>query len=467
MAKRYPLIIIGGGSAGFAAATRANDKGIKTAMINSGPIGGTCVNVGCVPSKYLLESTNFYTHARKPPFEGVGPCDSTLDFAKMMAGKSRLVEGLRESNYRRVLADMRSVTLYEGRATFVGVKSIRVGREALEAEKILIAVGARPTVPVYPGIEEVGVLTSDDLLELREPPESMIVVGGRALALEFAQVFSRLGSKVTLLQRSDRILPQHEPAVSEALARYLTGEGVNIHTGVMIDRLSKDEDLKRVEATVNGKHVSFDASEILFATGRKPDLDGLGLGSAGVETLDGFVKVDEYCRTSNPSVYAAGDCAVGGTQLETLAAKMGNAAVRNAFEGASVSINLREIPSVVFTDPQVAAVGYTEEEYMERMGHCSCRTVEMGLVPKAQIIRDARGLVKVVVDPKTKRLVGGQIVAHNAAELIHELTIAVKFGLTIDDVIGTTHVFPTMSEGIKKACQAFYRDVSKMSCCIE
>lgn len=193
MAKRYPLIIIGGGSAGFAAATRANDKGIKTAMINSGPIGGTCVNVGCVPSKYLLESTNFYTHARKPPFEGVGPCDSTLDFAKMMAGKSRLVEGLRESNYRRVLADMRSVTLYEGRATFVGVKSIRVGREALEAEKILIAVGARPTVPVYPGIEEVGVLTSDDLLELREPPESMIVVGGRALALEFAQVFSRSG----------------------------------------------------------------------------------------------------------------------------------------------------------------------------------------------------------------------------------------------------------------------------------
>jgi mercuric reductase len=146
---------------------------------------------------------------------------------------------------------------------------------------------------------------------------------------------------------------------------------------------------------------------------------------------------------------------------------MGNAAVRNAFEGAKVSINLREIPSAVFTDPQVAAVGYTEEEYMERMGHCSCRTVEMGLVPKAQIIRDTRGLVKVVADPKTKRLVGGQIVAHNAAELIHELTIAVKFGLTIDDIIETTHVFPTMSEGTKRACQAFYRDVSKMSCCIE
>jgi mercuric reductase len=464
--QKYQLIIIGGGSAGFAGATRANDDEIKTALINDGPLGGTCVNIGCVPSKYLLEATNFYTHAEKPVFDGISIDDIRLDFRKMMAEKNELVEKLRLSNYRSVLEYMPHVRLYEGRAILVGKNRVKVNDDILESDKILLSIGAKPHVPAFTGIENLNYLTSDDMLELKEPPKSLIVIGGRAVALEFAQIFYRSGSNVTILQRSERILPQQEPEISEKLAEYLREEGVKIHTDVRIERFYQEHDVMGVEVSVGGQPMRFEASEIMIATGRKPRLDDLGLETVEVEVENGFIKVDEYCRTSNPGIYAAGDC-TGSFQLETLAAKMGNYAVRNAFHGANLTINVKEIPSVVFTDPQAAMVGYTEEEFSELMGYCSCRSVEMYLVPKAQIIKDTRGLVKIGMDYKTKKIVGGQILAHNAAELIHELTLAVKFGLTIDVIIETSHVFPTLSEGIKKACQAFYRDVSTMSCCIE
>jgi mercuric reductase len=268
------------------------------------------------------------------------------------------------------------------------------------------------------------------------------------------------------LQRSERILLEQEPEIAEMLHGYLTEEGIDIRTGVRIKRLYKEHDIKCVEVEISGHKEVFKASHVLMATGRKPRFESLGLENEGVETKDGFILIDEYLQTSNPDIYAAGDCA-STIQLETLAGRMGNIAVRNSFDDAKLTINLKHFPRAVFTDPQAAMVGYTEEEYSLMMGYCSCQWVEMKYVPKAQIIKDTRGIVKVGMDYKTNKLVGGQILAYNASELIHELTLAIQYGHTIDDIIGMAHVFPTMSEGIKKANQAYYRDVTTMSCCIE
>ena len=466
MAERFSLIIIGAGSAGFAAASKADDLGLKTVLINDGLLGGTCVNVGCVPSKYLLEVSRHLVHARNPVFDGISIGDVGFSFRQTMEEMDRIVDKLRQSNYVRVIDYLPNVSLVEGRAELIGGMRVRVGERVFEADKIILAIGSQPHVPRFDGVEETGYLTSTDLLGLKELPESLIVIGGRAVGLELGQVFHRFGSRVTILQRSERILPEQEPEIAEMLKGYLVEEGIEIETGVSASRLYREGGMRHVDAVIDGETRTFSASHILMATGRRPVFDGLGLEKEGVETEDGFIKIDENLRTSNPDIYAAGDCA-SRLQLETLAARMGNVAVRNAFRDEKLTINRNHFPRAVFTDPQAAMVGYTEEEYSLMMGYCSCQWVEMEYVPKAQIIKDTRGMVKVGRDPKSNKLVGGQILSYNAAELIHEITMAVQYGLTIDDIIGMAHVFPTMSEGIKKANQAFYRDVKTMSCCVE
>ena len=466
MVERFSLIVIGGGSAGFAAVSKANDLELKTVLINDGLLGGTCVNVGCVPSKYLLEVSKHLHQAQNPVFDGIKINKIDFSFKQTMEEKDRIVDKLRQSNYIKVMDYLPNVSLIEGRAKLIGDKRVQVGERILKADKIIIAIGSKPYQPSFKGVSEVEYLTSTDMLEIKKLPESLIVIGGRAVGLELGQIFHRFGSKVTILQRSERILPEQEPEIAEMLQGYLTEEGINIKTGVSISRLYQEGDTKMVEAEINGAKETFMSSHILMATGRRPVLDNFGLENEGIETEDGFIKINKYLQTSNPDFYAVGDCA-SKIQLETLAARMGNVAVRNVFEDAKATINVKHFPRAVFTDPQAAMVGFTEEEYSLLMGVCSCQWVEMEYVPKAQIIKDTRGMVKVGMDYKTNKLVGGQILSYNAAELIHELTMAVQYGHTIDDVIGMAHVFPTMSEGIKKANQAFYRDVTTMSCCVE
>jgi mercuric reductase len=466
MDMHYGLVILGGGSGAFAAATKANDLGVKTALIDEREIGGTCVNRGCVPSKLLLEIGNILHRCRHGEFEAVQG-EASFDFKRAMKEKREVVERLRQSNYRKVIEGMESIDLYEGSGKFVGSNRVEVDGEVIEGEKFIVATGSRPNIVPFRGIEEVDVLTSEEALELEEVPGSLIVIGGRALALEFAQMYARFGAEVTVLQRSPRILPDHEPQVSQELTRCLTEEGIRILTGVEILELGQEKGKKRVRFMANLKEKEIQGDQILMATGRRPNTDGIGLEKAGVEVDGkGFVKINQHMQTTNPSIYAAGDCA-SPVMLETLAAKMGNVAASNILENAEKTINLREIPRAVFTDPQVASVGYTDEEYRKKTGVCACRTIPMELVPKAQVIKDTRGIIKMVVNPGTEQIVGVHIVSPLAAEMIHEATLVVKFKLRLDDITDTTHVFPTMSEAIKKVAHAFKRDVSSMSCCIE
>lgn len=467
MLRRYDLIILGGGSAAFAAAIKASEIGLEFAMIENGAIGGTCVNVGCIPSKHLLEVGDLFYYSMNHGFNAVKAAKLSLNFPAAIKQKDDLVGGLRKRKYADVIGGLPGADFIQGRGAFTSKNQIKVNHKTLTAKKFVIATGSSPQVVPIKGIDKVKYLTSNEALKLRKLPESMIIIGGRSVGLEFAQMYAHFGTRVTVLQRGPRILPEDEPEISEELTRSLRNEGIAIYTNVVIHELSEKNGMKIAICDVGGgRRRKFEAKQVLMATGRKPNTENLGLDRAGVETeKGGFIKINEYMQTTNLNMYAAGDCA-SGVMLETVAAKMGNIAVKNAFEGLKATINLKEVPSAVFTNPQAAKVGYTEEEYAKTHA-CACRTLGMELVPKAEVLYDTRGVIKMVVDPNTLKIVGVHIVSPLAAEMIHEATLAVKFGLTIDNIVDTVHVFPTLSEAIKLVAQSFRKDVSKLSCCVE
>ena len=428
-------------------------------------LGGTCINVGCVPSKRLITVSTFMEELRKRRYAGLDYTIGKPDYAKIIKEKNEMVDSLRNEKYKEVLDGMENVTFMKGIGTFIDADTVRVGSREIKSKHILIATGARSAVPEIKGIEKINYLTNEEALSMDKLPESLIVVGGRALGLEFAQLFARLGVSVTLLQRSGRIIPNWEPELSSHLAQYMEESGVKIITNAALIGIRSGGGLKSITARVKEVETAFDAEEVLFATGRTANVERLNLNAAGVELNErNFIKVDKTLKTTARSIYAAGDV-TGEPMLETLAAKEGNVATSNIFENANKTINLNEVPSAIFTYPEAAMVGMTEEQVIKNRIRCSCSPVEFRFVAKAAIIGDTRGLAKIVIDNKTKKILGVHIIAPHAAELIHEGVLAVKFGLTIDDIIDTVHVFPTLSEGMKLAAQAFYDDISKLSCC--
>ncbi len=472
MKSQYDFLILGQGSAAFAAAIKANELGVKTAMVGGSEtpgamIGGTCVNVGCMPSKRLITVATVFHNAENNSFEGIRYGKGSLNFEEIIRQKDAIVRKFRKERYSEVLKGLANVTYFEGRGKFVARNEIEVGKRVLRAEKFLISTGARANIPPIRGIDSVDYLTNEEALDLKRLPESMCVIGGRALGLEFAQMYAQFGTKVSVLQRSEKILPEDEPEVSDALKRYLEDDGIRIFTGVSIDSVSKRGKNKIIKFAVGSARRQIECEQILVATGRRPNTEYLDLGKAGVKTDErGFISVNEQMKTSAPHVWAAGDV-VGEPMLETIAAKEGAVAVQNAFTTDKRKINFGEVPSAVFTYPEVARVGLTDAEANGRGIRCTCNTLSMELVPKAHVIGDTRGLVKLVVKNDTKQIVGVHVVSPHAADLIHEGVLAVKNSLTIDDIIDTVHVFPTLSESIKLAAQSFYKDVGKLSCCIE
>ena len=409
----------------------------------------------------------FVAENRKGRFLGADYRQGKIDYAKIAVEKDRLVDELRAEKYKNVLENLENVTYINETGSFAGKNVIKAGANEVGAKNILIATGAKASVPVMKGIEKAKYLTNEEALSLKKLPDSLIVVGGRALGLEFAQLFANFGVKVTLLQRSSRIIPNWEPEVSEYLTRYLTEDGVRIVANATPVSISTKNTLKEITAEVDGRKTTFEANEVLFATGRSANVESLNLNAAGVQLNErNFVKVDRKLKTTSNNIYAAGDV-TGEPMLETLAAKEGNVATSNIFEKAGREINMNEVPSAIFTYPEAAMVGSTEEQVIKSGMRCSCSPVKFELVAKAAIIGDTRGVIKVVIDNKTKKIIGVHILAPHAADLIHEGVLAVKFGLTIDDIIDTVHIFPTLSEGFKLAAQSFYNDLSNLSCCTE
>jgi mercuric reductase len=464
--KKYDLIIIGGGAAGFASATKADDLGARALIVNTGlPIGGTCVNVGCVPSKVLLEMAYDFSYGKNPRFESLNYKQSEwINFKKVVEEKDGIIDKIRRRNYIDVVSSFKTVDYVEGRAYIKSANEVSVNGEIYWADKIIIATGSSPRV--LPLMEKVNYLTNRTALSLEKLPSSIIVIGAGPLGLEFAQMFAMFGSKVFVVEKEKRILPLEEPEISLALKNSLERWGIEFFTGVEIKEAFQDGETKILKLKTEVDDLVIKADEILLAVGVSPNTSNLGLENAGVETdKRGFIKVDDTLRTSSENIWAAGDC-VGKMFLETVAAKEGNIATTNALEGKNLKIDYESIPHAVFTFPQVASVGLTEKELMQRLNVCACRTVKFSSVPKAIAVKRDDGLIKMVIDPRDLRVVGVHIVSHDAAEIINSAAIAVKFKLTIYDIIDTTFVFPTLSEAIKISALAFTRDVSVMSCCI-
>lgn len=461
----FDLLVIGGGSGGFAAAIAATDLGKRVGIINAGAIGGTCTNVGCVPSKAFIRAAEAWHRAKHHPFQGVNTAQVALDWSTIRAQKDALVAGLRQSKYVDVLAAYPDITFIEGWAVFETDGSVRVGDCKYRANRYVVATGAQPRTLRIPGLEEAQPLNSTTLMDLDVLPSSLIILGGRAVALELGQMVARLGVEVLILQRSPRLVPDHEPEIGRAIQDYLEQEGIRVLTGVQVDRLSREGDTRVVRARLMGQPCEFRADQILMALGRQPNTQGLGLEHVGVTVDDnGAIVVNEYQQTTNPIIYATGDVTIN-PEYVYVAAAGGAVAARNALTGAQKRFDLSALPGVIFTDPQIATVGLTETQARQQGYEVSAQTLTLDYVPRAQVARDVRGLIKLVADAATGRILGAHILAAEAGEVIQTATLAVKFGLTLADLTDTLFPYLTQAEGLKLAALSFTKDVAKLSCC--
>lgn len=457
MLDDYDLAIVGSGGAAFAAAIRASALGAGVVMIERGEIGGTCVNVGCVPSKTLLAAADVFHRAGAQSFAGVPTNTGPADLRALVAQKDELVAGLRQAKYLDLAADY-GFDIVHGQASFTGGDTLVVDGTRLRARAYLVATGAEPAVPELPGLGEAGFLTSTTAMDLHEAPRRLVVIGGGFVGMEQGQLFSRLGAQTTIV---GRLAPRAEPELADWMARAFGEEGI----AVVAERAVRVEDVggAKVVVTDGGARVEGDA--VLVAVGRIPRVADLSVEAARID-LDGrgFIAVGDEQRTTNPRVFAAGDV-TGGPQFVYVAAAQGAVAAENAVTESHRAVDYLGLPSVVFTSPALASAGLTEAEALAAGRRCDCRVLELADVPRAIVNRDTRGAIKLVADAETRRVLGVHAVADQAGELMLAATYAVKFGLTVDDLADTWAPYLTMSEGLKLVAQSFRSDVKKLSCC--
>jgi len=466
--KTHDLIIIGGGAGAFAAAIRANELKAKAAMVNSGlPLGGTCVNVGCVPSKRLLRAAEILHLAQNHKIPGVELEVKKFDFPALIQDELNLVAQMRREKYENVLRALESVSLLEGYAKFISQNEIRVNQETLRAEKFIIATGSKAAVPAIEGLEQAGYITHIQALKPEQLPQKLIIIGAGPVSIEFAQMYSRFGSKVTIVKRSPGILRFAEPELTDRLAEILQSEGIDIITATAFKRVRRENGKKVIVISVDGKDIKVAADEIFLAAGKTPNTKDIGLDVAGVK-IDRrqAVVVNEIFQTTRPHIFAVGDVTNQPARYEPTAGREGTLAAGNALNGSRESIDYDTVPFTIFTDPQLAGVGLTEQEEMKRLGVCNCRTISFENVPRAIIMNRTEGLIKMVIHPSSEQIMGVHILAPDAGELIAEAMMLVKNKNTVDEVVNSLPMFPTLAESLKVAALSFKRDISRLSCCV-
>ncbi len=453
--SRYDLLILGSGSTAFAAATRAKDLGKTAAMAEARTLGGTCVNRGCLPSKNLIAAAKIVYDARHPRYPGLTPVNLPVNFRELIAQKDELIAEYRDQHYASILSEgpdsnpVQPIQVVEGHAVLVdghttAVTSVDGSVRRLTGDQVLIATGSHSIIPDLPGLADTPYLTSDLLtsqedLELTERPDSLIIVGGGYIALELGQLFTRLGTQVTILERSGRILKDYEAEVSSTLTQALRAEGLRILTRATVVEVRGDERQVTVTAEVRGERQELAAARLLVATGRAPTTRDLGLERVGVRLDErGAVAVDAELRTSVPHIWAAGD-AIGSeteSQMATpVGAHDGGLAAENALAGAHRRVNHHVIPRAIFTDPQVGVVGLTDREANAAGIVCTCNSIPLAVVPRAGAIRDTAGVVKLVLEVQTRRVIGVSMVGADASEVIQVAAMAMRFNATADDLI--------------------------------
>ena len=460
------LIIVGGGSAAFAATIQANELGIKVTMINYDlHIGGTCINVGCLPSKNLLRAAQTLYKANNNPFAGINSSGKVVDFSSLINEKNKLIVDLREQKYINIITNLDNFELIEGRAKLLSSTSVEVNNRIIQGSHILISSGASSTLLDIPGINNVNYLTSKEAFELKTLPKSLIVLGGSYIALEIAQLFSRFGTKVTILQRSSVILSKEHLDIGKELSRYLKNENITIVTNNEFKHVKQIDNKISVLSNINGKLRVFTSEKLILACGRKANTLYMWLEDIGIElNSNSSIKVNEFLQTSIKTIYAAGDV-LGNNMFVYTAAYEGKLAVNNAFSKIKIKADYNVLPWVIFTDPQVAGIGLDEIQAKEEGFNFDIAFLPLSHIPSSIAAKDTRGFIKLIRNINNDTLLGARILAPEGSELLMELAMLIKFGIKISEVKDMFHPYLTLSEGIKLAAIIFDKDLNKLSCC--
>jgi pyruvate/2-oxoglutarate dehydrogenase complex dihydrolipoamide dehydrogenase (E3) component len=452
--KNVETIVIGGGMAGLPIALRAARYG-STVLIEGDLLGGTCLNRGCIPTKTMIHSAKIAHLARRASEFGVDVGAVSVDLARIVDRKDALVEDIRRGSYRAAERS-KSLELVEAWARFVGLRDVEAGGSVYRADRIIINTGARATVPGVPGIGDVPTLDSTSALDLREIPDHLIVLGGGYVGCEFAQMYRRFGSEVTIVQRRSHLLPAEDPEVSAVVEGAFKREGIVVNLG---------DEPTGVRAADGGIVLSvgereIEASDLLVAVGRTPNTSQLGLESAGVDLDErGFIVASDQFETSAPGVYAIGD--VVGPPLFTHTARDDAALLaRHLFKGQDISTATRLVPHAVFTDPEVASFGMSRSGAEEEYGGAYAGIEKFDGVAKAKAIGETDGFVKIIARPD-RVIVGATIVGPDAGNLIHELVIAASAGLTVDQIRSAIHIHPTLAEAVNAAAGGVHRPATE------
>lgn len=451
----YDLIVIGTGGAAMAAGIEARSQGKSALLVEHGHLGGTCLNTGCIPSKNLLAAAGQRHGAGANPFRGVATTSGGVAMDALLSDKQELIEHLRQAKYADV-AEAHGFPIIYGHAEFIDEQTLRVDGRELRAPAYVVATGAAPHIPNLPGMADVDYLTSTTAMEQRDLPASMVVVGGGYVGLEQAQLWAHLGVEVTLV---GRLAPHTEPEVANVLRGVFDDEGITLVEEHASEVARSAEGV--VVTTRSG--VQAHGQRLLVATGRFADTGGLGLGLAGVRTDErGFVVVDDNQRSTNPRVFAAGDVS-GVPQYVYVAAQTGRVAAAGAL-GQPSTVDYRGLPGVRFTTPQIASAGLTEERALELGYACDRRVLSARDLPRALVNQDTRGVLKLVIDAKTRKVLGVHAALDGAGDVMLAATYAIKFGLTVDDVADTWAPYLTMSEALRITAGLFRSDIPT-SCC--
>ncbi|HUS69319.1 MAG TPA: dihydrolipoyl dehydrogenase [Anaerolineae bacterium] len=450
MAERFDIAIVGAGVGGYVAAIRAAQLGARVALIERERVGGVCLNWGCIPTKAMVSSIELLLELERAEEFGVILAEPAFDFARMMSRKDEVVERL-VSGVESLL-EMHKVDVISGVGEFVSPTQVKVtggSPREIEAQKVIVATGSRPTMPPVPGLDLPGVVTSNDVVSLKEPPDDLVIVGGGVIGVEFASIFNALGTKVTIVE----MLPSVLTTVDEELARrhqqLLRRQGVDVHTKSPLKEVrQRDGGLEVVyeEPTGEGAVV---ADMVLMATGRVPHTDGLHLEKIGVKVDKGAIAVNEHMATNVPGVYAIGDV-TGGFMLAHVASREGEVAAEHAL-GRESSIDYRAVPNCVFSLPEIAGVGLTEQEAKERGLAYKKSRFPFTASGRALAMGQTAGMVKMICDESTGRVLGLHIMGPHATDLIAEGALAVRSGATADDIVQTIHAHPTLPEAVREA----------------
>ncbi len=463
------LIIIGSGSTAFAAALRAVDYGAKVLLFEKSALGGTCINWGCIPSKTLIHAALFNHEAGRGSLIGLGSSSGAAPDGERLARlRESVVAGLRQERYLNVLARLPGLELIKGAARLLDGHTVICDEKRYRAERILLAVGGSPRVPELPGLERCDYLTSRSALLLRKLPRSLVIIGGGVVAVELGQMYHRLGCEVTLLEHGPRLLPAIEAELSAVLEAVLVKEGLTVVTNVSFCSVDKQGDESVVHASVGEQRHTFTSERLLLAVGTSPATADLGLEQAGV-TVDrkGYIQVDEQMRTAVPGIWAAGD-AVGRIMIASVGAREGIVAVEDMFNpGCGCTMDYLAAPMAIFTDPEVAMVGYSEDAAAKAGFDFQVNVMPVSAIPKAHVVGQTEGVIKMIAERDSGRLLGVHLICHRGADMINEAALALRLKATVTDLAATMHVYPSIGEGLRLCAQGFSRDISRLSCCAE